>query len=318
MIEQGISTRSGRPDIQAIVVTFNSAAHVRACVVSLQANDVRIAVVDNGSRDDTANIIRAEFSDVLLIETGENLGYGKALNIGAVNTTSEFVLLANADTVFPANSVQRLVEFLRDHPRAGVAGPQQLFPDGAWERSYGDVQGIAEAAKALLGVTSILNVLRRRFWRHGPRRPKRVGYVDGAVMMVRRKAFDQIGGFDSDFHYYCEDADFCLRMRKAGWSVFTVPSVNVTHVRGGSSTKVEGYSDRLLQVQARAWCQLIRKHHSPVYMRFYRRLCSLHARKMQLIYRVLELVTPSRFSPRASTMAAAFETWARIWAEMKP
>jgi GT2 family glycosyltransferase len=180
------------------------------------------------------------------------------------------------------------------------------------------VQGLWEVAKALFGVTSLANIASRKLGLHlrsGP--AKRVGYVDGAVMMFRREAFDEIGGFDSEFRFYCEDADLCLRLRRTAWDVVTVPSVQVTHVRGGSSTKVEGYSEKLLQAQAKAYCQLIRKHHSEAYLSLYRRLCILHARKMLLIYRCLKTFSPAANVTRASAMALAFERWTRIWTELE-
>ena len=305
------------PKIEAVIVTYNSAMHIRPCLQSLRLTSARTIVVDNGSQDGTVEMVRSEFPEVKVIQAGQNVGYATALNVGVKETSSSFVLAANPDTIFLENSLQTLADFLNNTPRAGMAGPQQFFPDGAWQRSYGDVQGISEGIKALMGITSVKNVIRRRLSAHLHGRPRSVGYVDGAVMMIRRAAFDEIDGFDNDFHYYCEDADFGLRMRQAGWAVYTVPSSRVVHVRGGSSTKVEGYSERLLTIQANAYCQLIRKHHSSLYLRFYRLICSLHARKMQFIYRLLQASPFKRHAPRATTMAATFRCWARIWAEMK-
>lgn len=309
-------------NLAAVIVTYNSASHIRPCLRSLQESGASTVVVDNGSQDGTLDLVRQEFPDVRVVASGANLGYGAAINFGVAQlgvsqAESDVFLAANADTVFPEGALQQLAGYLRDHPRVGIVGPQQLFPDGSWQRSYGDVQGIWEVAKALAGVTSVKNIAYRVALRRGrSAKPKPVGYVDGAVMMIRRAAFDAVGGFDSAFHYYCEDADFSVRLRRARWGVFTVPSVHVTHLRGGSSTKVEGYSVGLLHTQANAYRQLVNKYHSQGYWQLYRELCLLHARKMRFIYRLLGTVSPSPYSLQASARAVAFERWARIWAEL--
>lgn len=297
---------------EAVVVTYQSAQHVRSCLNSLQTA-AAIVVVDNDSHDGTREIIKKEFPEVRLISVGSNLGYGKALNLGIAKTSSPIVLAANADTIFPEGSLQALANFLRGHGRVGVAGPQQVFPDGSWQRSYGDVHGLYEGFKALTGVTSIQQAAHRLFWSGTPGEPARaVGYIDGAVLMIRRAAFDRVGGFDEAFHYYAEDADLCLRLRQAGWEVIHVPSAHVIHIRGGSSTRVEGYSDQFLRAQARAKCQLIRKHRPGWHLWLYRRISILHARKMCFIYRILRMVGPRRYARRASLMVSAFERWAAL------
>src|SRR5256885_6863911 len=123
---------------EAVVVTYQSAKYVRSCLNSLH-NAAGIVVIDNGSRDGSCEIIANEFPKVRLISAGANLGYGKALNLGISKTSSPIVFAANADTIFPEGSLETLARFLREQPRVGVVGPQQLFPNGSWQRSYGDV-----------------------------------------------------------------------------------------------------------------------------------------------------------------------------------
>lgn len=303
---------------EAVVVSYNSADHIRACLMSLLRVGAHVIVVDNGSSDDTLGVISAEFPGVLLIRASENLGYGKALNLGIAKTDSLAVLAANADTVFPESSLETLARFLEQHPGVGVVGAQEVFPDGSWQRSWGDIPSIWEATKSLLGIVSLSHATRRLLM-HGAAASKarHVGYVDGAVMMIRREAFEEIGGFDEQFGYYCEDADLCLRLRMAGWDVMALPSITVVHVRGGSSTRIEGYSDRFLQSLARAKCQLLRKHGRGWHVWLYRQICALHALKMMLIYRLLQAIRPASCGQQASTMALTFEREAHIWTEPK-
>jgi GT2 family glycosyltransferase len=303
------------PEISAVVVTHNNAAHIRPSLSSLQKGTTDVIVIDNGSRDDTRSIVAHEFPRVRVIASDGNLGYGRALNRGIAETHGPYILAANADTFFPDGSLQELGRFMVEHPQVGVAGPQQVFPDGSWQRSYGDVQGIAEIFKSITGLPSLVQIVRRALW---PRKlghsVRRVGYVDGAVMLIRRVAFDQVGKFDEAFPYYCEDADFCLRVRKADWQVVNVPWVHVMHVRGGSSTKVEGYSEKLLRVQAAAYCRLVEKH-DPRHLWLYRRMCTLHAKKMVMIYKILQTFSTASYAAHASARALLFERWARIWNE---
>lgn len=300
--------------LEAVVVTYNSADHVRPCLSSLERSGAAIVVVDNGSRDETLSIIRSEFPQVQLILASENPGYGTALNLGIARTNAPFVLAANPDTVFPEGELHALTQFLAEHSRVGVVGPQQVFPDGSWQRSYGDVPGIYDSAKTLMGLTSLWQWVQRLRWRYMPTRlAKEVGYVDGAVMMIRRAAFDQISGFDENFHYYCEDADLCVRLRAMGWGVVTVPSVSVVHLRGGCSTRVEGYSDKILRAQIAAKCQLVTKHNRSWHFRLLRWLCLLEAWKILLIYRLLKVLTPRSYSRRAATMELVYRREAQLW-----
>jgi GT2 family glycosyltransferase len=167
----------------------------------------------------------------------------------------------------------------------------------------------------LLGVTSLSNAIQRLLFRYvSHRHVKRVGYVDGAVMMIRRAAFDAVGGFDERFTYYGEDADLCLRLRKAQWHVVHVPQSRVTHIRGGSSTKVEGYSDKFIRAAAVASCQVVRHHYPVWHVWLYRRICILHAHKTVLLYRMLQMLRNSSHSNCILTKTDIFERWRRILA----
>ena len=306
-----------RGSLEAVVVTYNSAAHVRACLGSLAGQGTSVLVIDNGSNDGTLGIVDREFPAVRTIVSAENCGYGKALNLGIARTHSEFVLVANADTVFPAGAVHALASFLETSPRAGVVGPQQVFPDGKWQRSYGRIPGIVEALQGLMGITSARQLVARVLWPGNViNRPRRVGYVDGAVMMLRRSAFDEVRGFDEHFYYYGEDSDLCFRLKKAGWDVMSLPRARVTHVRGGSSIRVEGFSEKFLRAYVNASVQFARRHYRGWHAWLYLRLRALQSREMVLVYRFLKLCASTRSNRRASAMAATFELESRIWSEL--
>jgi GT2 family glycosyltransferase len=109
-------------------------------------------------------------------------------------------------------------------------------------------------------MTSWSNLIRRGLWpRKWDSRPKTAGYVDGAVLVVRRKAFLDVGGFDEDFFFYAEEADLCIRMCKAGWQVKFFPDSLVTHIRGSASSKIDS-SDRFVRYLIAARILLAEKH----------------------------------------------------------
>src|SRR5215470_13335829 len=183
--------------IEVVIVTHNSARHIGPCVGSIVAAGALAVIVDNRSTDDTLEIVRSRCPGAKIIATGENLGCGRALNVGFKETSGDFVILSNPDVVFLDNSISLMTEFLRKNRKVGVTGPQQMFPDRSWQRSYGDLPGIWSGIKDTVGITTLRNRARRILWPWRiDRKPKEVPYVDGAVLAVRREAFLEIGGFD--------------------------------------------------------------------------------------------------------------------------
>ncbi|MGA9565863.1 MAG: glycosyltransferase family 2 protein [Candidatus Korobacteraceae bacterium] len=226
---------------EVIVVSFNSAQDIRACVSSIISSGGVPVVVDNGSTDETLQILADDFPQVRVLRNRRN-SYSCAANIGLANTAGDVVILSNADVIYPPNSISRLCTYVNSHGRIGVLGPQQVFPDGSWQRSWGMVPGIMEALCEFFCITTLYNATRRGLWPvRVNRRTLNVGYVDGAVMTIRRRAFDSIRGFDERFPFSSEDTDFCLRARRAGWQVVALPTFDVVHRRGGSS-RCQGWS----------------------------------------------------------------------------
>ena len=186
--------------IEIVIVTRNSAQHIGACVDSVLGARAVPIIVDNNSTDSTLQIVRSRCPSAKVITSPENLGYGKAMNLGFKESTGGFVILSNPDVIFLGQSIFQLIDYLRKNPKIGIVGPQQLFPDGGWQRSYGDLPGIWPGIKDAVGITTIGNKMRKALWpRKTARRVKEVPYIDGAVMAVRRDAFLGVSGFDEDF-----------------------------------------------------------------------------------------------------------------------
>lgn len=302
--------------VDSVVITYNSSRFIQACLNSLLQSGSSVVVVDNGSSDLTVQIVREKYPQVKLIDNGKNLGYSAAVNQGAAVTQTDVFVVSNADVVYPPGSLDRLVGFVREHPDVGAAGPQLLFPDGFWQMSFGDVPAaLSEAIKRVTGLTSLNHWLRRLLWpRRVDRKPKDVGIVLGAVMAIRRSAFDALRGWDQDFHFYAEDADFCSRLHKSGWRVMFVPSAEITHVGGAHSTMVDT-SDKYSRQMVESHLILLRKNIPGWQVSLYKRLETLFSQQMIIAWRIARQIGPRSTREYASARATAFEHLLRIWTE---
>jgi GT2 family glycosyltransferase len=254
---------------EVIVVTYNSARDIRLCIGSILSNGAQPVVVDNGSIDATLVILASEFRHVPVYSNPHN-GYARAANIGFAHTTGDVVIVSNADVVYPPGTISRLSDYCLAHDDIGVLGPQQVYPDGSWERSWGLITGLCEAMMELFGVTTLYNALRRIVWPvRINRRTIDVGYVDGAIMAIRRQAFEAVGGFDERFPFSSEETDFCVRARALGWRVASLPRVNVIHRRGGSVVCEGWAAEQHAEVLLHGTRLFLQKHHSGLYMRCY-------------------------------------------------
>ena len=255
-----------------VVVTYNSANDIRGCLRSALAAGAEVLVVDNGSRDGTLSILESEFPDTQVLENPLN-GYARAANLGFRNSQQDLVVLSNADVIYPADSLEHMLDYMAARPEIGVVGPQQVFENGRWQRSWGTEPGIVEALLELSGFTTLHNALRRAIWPlRLDRRPADVGFVDGAVMVIRRAAWESVNGLDQSFPFYAEESDFCIRVRKRGWRVVAYPDAIVMHKRGGSSTLTGMTVEHHVAAMVRASQALLHKHHHARYCALYFRL----------------------------------------------
>lgn len=173
-----------------------------------------------------------------VVSPPQTQGYGANLNLGVrlLGDDVEFVLLANDDIVFGAEGLPQLVRCLATDPRAGVVGPRLMYPDGREATSFGNFPSVR-------GAIAAATVLPGPLWRRQLRRdvseatPARVDFVLGAAMLVRRRTFDDVGGFDESFFLNWEEVDFCFRASEQGWTIGWCPDVEVVHVQGASISR---------------------------------------------------------------------------------
>lgn len=227
-------------EVCAVVVSFNSAADLPDCVRSLRSEGVAdVVVVDNASADGSVEVVRGVDPDVRVIETGANLGFGTAANRGVAATTGDHVLILNPDTVVEPGTVKALSEALDRDPGLAAVGPRIENVDGSLYPSVRRFPDLMVAVgHAFLGLVWGRNPATRRYrmldWDH-EEPAAAVDWVSGACVLVRRMAFDMVGGFDEAYFMYVEDVDLCWRLGQAGWRIGYEPAGRVVHALGGSS-----------------------------------------------------------------------------------
>jgi len=257
-------------DISVITVTYECGELVGPMLASLTAAAPRysteVIVVDNASTDGVVDIVRSRLPGARVIQMGENAGFARANNRGIAAARGNYVMLLNPDTVCEPGALDALGRFLDDEPRAAVAAPRLLYPD---LRDQGTARSFPTAAAALFGRRSLLTKLfpRNRWSRrylkgrdHRGDEPFEVDWVSGAAMMVRRSAIDRVGGLDEKFFMHWEDADWCHRMKDAGFAVYAVPVSRIVHHEGGSR---RGWPPRQLRAFHAGAYRYYTKHHAP-------------------------------------------------------
>jgi GT2 family glycosyltransferase len=228
-------------DVSVIIITRNTRDLAGDAIRSVQATEISVAreviVVDNGSTDGTSENLRQNFPAVNVIRSETNLGFARGCNLAAKSAHGEFLLLLNSDTRLEPLALPQAVEYMRAHPDCAVAGAQLLNADGSRQNSIANFPTLA---------TELLNksLLRRLFPHRFPGKeqkleaPTPVETVVGAFMLIRRSAWDALGGLDERFFFFFEETDFCLQVRRRSWRVLHLPVVRVWHGQGQTAKQV--------------------------------------------------------------------------------
>jgi GT2 family glycosyltransferase len=228
------------PDISIIIINWNTHDLLAACLRSIYQTarnlDLEIIVVDNGSKDDSCEMLRREFPWVRLIENGENVGFARANNQAARMAQGQYIFLLNSDAELQTDSLQLILALAKNEPKAGIVGAHLLNPDGSFQASHTPFPTLWREFLILTGLGRASSG--RWFPSRGPeldKGPQPVDYVEGAALLIRRDIYLQLNGFDEGFFMYAEEVDLCYRLRKAGWQVWYHPQARILHHGGGSS-----------------------------------------------------------------------------------
>jgi GT2 family glycosyltransferase len=253
------------PRVAVVIVNYQTYAELRACLASLgpASDDVQVVVVDHAPRRQDAEDVAAAFPHVHLLRVAANEGFAAGVNRGARLLRARYTLLLNPDAIATPDLARQLADWMDGHPDTGAAGPRIRNADGSVQasaRRFPDLTtGIAGRSSWLTRVFPGNPLSRRNLAPsdHPGAEPADVDWVSGACMIVKRDAYEAVGGMDEGFFLYWEDADFCRRLTRAGWRVAYVPAYAVQHTGGASSRHARDASVAAFHDSA---YRLFRKH----------------------------------------------------------
>ena len=252
--------------ISVVIVNYNVKYYVGQCIDSvrraLQGIDSEIIVVDNHSRDGSVDYL-SKIEGVRIIESGHNLGFSKANNIAIRQSTAEYVLMLNPDTIVAEDAIRMIIDFADSHPQAGGIGVRMHNDWGTTARE--SRRGLPSPMTSFYKIIGLSKRLpqHRKYGRYYMGwlpwdSPSRIEVVSGACFLVRRKALDEAGLMDEDYFMYGEDIDLSYRLLKGGWENWFVPA-DIIHYKGESTQKT---SFNYVHVFYNAMLIFMRKHYS--------------------------------------------------------
>ncbi len=250
--------------IRAVIVAYGCDTDLAQCLSALaEEPDCEVVVVDNASQSSTRALV-TRHPRVRYDDPGTNLGFGRANNRGAAGFCGEYLFFLNPDAQVGPGAPGVLADFLDKHPHAGTAGPFVRNPDGTRQLSARRWPG---AWTFLFHRYSVLT----RLWPANPgsraylmsdaaagEEPRAVDWLSGCALMVRREAFEAVGGFDERYFLFCEDTALCRALDLAGWARWYVPAAQVTHRVGRSAAE---RSVRLVYERHRSMWTYFRTYH---------------------------------------------------------
>ena len=226
--------------MDVVVVSFRGKELLRRCLGSLREHlgegQATVTVVDNASGDGTAEMVAAEFPEFRLEAQSRNLGFAAGMNLGIAGGSAPFVLALNPDAAIEAGTLVPLLELMAEEPRVGCCGPTLIREDGSFDhaarRSFptplsalGHFSGLGRRLEG-----GRLADYRAPGIERGP-----VDAVNGAFMLLRREALEQVGPFDEGYWMYMEDLDLCARLREGGWTTYYEPRSRALHTKAGTT-----------------------------------------------------------------------------------
>jgi len=276
-------------DLSVIIVSHNTRELLALCLDSLLTNlassalGYEVIVVDNASRDQTVEMVGERFPQVQLLANEENLGFAAANTQGLKVGKGNYLLLLNPDTLVRGEALQLMLQFLVSHPRVGMVGPKLLYPDGRLQHSAFSFPTLPMIFLDFFPLNHRLinSRLNGRYPKalYEAGEPFPVDHPLGAAMMVRRETVDQVGPLDEGFFIYCEEIDWCMRVKEMGWEIFCLPQAEIVHYVGRSTGQ---FREAMYVELHRSRHRLYEKHYGPAFRLMARLIVGLGVRREML------------------------------------
>ena len=261
-------------DLSVVILSFNTKELLGNCLTSIDKNtsgvDFEVIVVDNASADGSSAMVKKQFPKVKLIENKDNLGFTKGNNQGIKKASGRYILLLNSDTLLKDNSLEKMVEFMNDHPKVGAIGPKLLNADGTPQASAGRFPDLSVVLimlfKEHFGGSQLVRTSYNNL--------KEVDWVMGAALLLRREVLSKTGLLDEKIFMYYDEVEWCYRLKKAGFKIYFYPEAKIIHLWQGSSQT--GRKGPIL-ANYQSLVYFYRKHKSPLEFFLLRILLKLKA-----------------------------------------
>lgn len=265
-------------DISIIIVSFNTIAETRQCLTSIKENskniNYEIFVVDNDSKDGSADMVANEFPSVQLFRQDINKGFAGGNNPALKKAVGRYVLLLNSDALLTKNALSRSLSYMDKNLKIGVLGGKLKNPDGTTQPSARMLPSPINKILHVTGLASRYSGSRWfgradfSWWDYS--KPLSVGWVVGAFFLIRKETLKEIGLLDERYFLYFEEIDFCLRVRRAGWDVVCYPEAEIIHWGGKSSSSVSQElsekGNQLIPIRLNSEFRYYRKWHGFLYV----------------------------------------------------
>lgn len=297
-------------NVSILIVSFNTRRLTLECLCSVYAETTGITfeviVVDNASNDGSADAIAERYPQAELVRSKENLGFAGGNNLAAERATGEYLLLLNPDTVVLSGAIQELVTFAKMQSNAGIYGGRTFHADGTlnpascWRRAT--IWSIFCRGVGLSSIFRRSSVFDSETYGRWPRDTVReVDLISGCFFLIEKGLWDRLGGFDTRFFMYCEEADLCLRARALGARCLICPDAQIIHY-GGASEKDR--SDKLVK-SFRAKAHLVHKH--------WRKVDALFAILMLDFWALSRTAIHGMLRPINRASGEAYVEWRQVW-----
>ncbi len=280
--------------LSIIIISWNTVDLLKQFLASILAHppnlEYEVWVVDNASHDDSVSMVESNFPDVKLLSNTQNIGFAPANNQAIAACEGEFILLLNPDTIVRPGALQTLVRFMDSNPRAGGAGSLLLNPDETLQTSCYPTPNLTREFWRLFHLDRIrrYGIYDMETWQVNDTREVEV--IQGACLILRRTALNEVGPLDTDYFMYTEEVDLCYRLRNSSWPLFWIPQAEVIHLGGQSTRLIAG--EMFLQLY-RSKIQFFRKNYGRLSAGIYKLILSLSAIARILLSPLAKIKNPS-------------------------
>lgn len=227
-------------DLSVIILSFNTKDITKRCLEHLKEakdfcekklkNKMEVIVIDNGSEDGSANMIKEDFPWVKLKALKENTGFSKGSNIGMKQAKNPYILLLNSDVYLEIDNLYKALAYFRVNLNCDALGAKLTYADGRLQHSAGDLPNPLNIITWIFGLSGYHKKNNSFF-----RKAHQVGWIMGAFFLLKREVLEKVGGFDEKLFMYLEEVEWCKRISDGGFKIWYVPMIETVHLHGASS-----------------------------------------------------------------------------------